>query len=57
MRACLVVDLHMPEMSGLDLQRNLLKLGISIPTIVVTGDDGHGAAPWRFGFHKRNENF
>lgn len=33
---CLVVDLHMPEFTGLDLQRQLLRSGIRIPTIVIT---------------------
>jgi FixJ family two-component response regulator len=33
---CLVVDLHMPEFSGLDLQCHLIRAGIHIPTIVIT---------------------
>jgi FixJ family two-component response regulator len=33
---CLVVDLHMPEVTGLDLQKYLTSLGIKIPTIVIT---------------------
>jgi FixJ family two-component response regulator len=33
---CLVVDLQMPEITGLDLQRHLLRAGINIPTIVIT---------------------
>jgi FixJ family two-component response regulator len=33
---CLIVDVNMPEMTGLDLQRELLKLGVHIPTIVIT---------------------
>ncbi len=33
---CLIVDLHMPEMNGLQLQRHLNRAGIRIPTIVVT---------------------
>jgi FixJ family two-component response regulator len=33
---CLVVDLHMPEITGLDLQRHLTKAGYNIPTIVIT---------------------
>jgi len=33
---CLIVDVNMPEMTGLDLQRELLQLGIHIPTIVIT---------------------
>src|SRR6478735_2176551 len=33
---CLIVDLHMPEMTGLELQRHLTDSGIKIPTIVIT---------------------
>lgn len=34
---CLVVDLHMPELTGFDLQRQLAQAGVRIPTIVITG--------------------
>jgi FixJ family two-component response regulator len=34
---CLITDLNMPHMSGLELQRELMRLGAPIPTIVVTG--------------------
>src|SRR5687767_10030756 len=33
---CLVVDLHMPEITGLELQRQLVRAGVNIPTIVIT---------------------
>jgi FixJ family two-component response regulator len=33
---CLIVDLDMPEMTGLELQRHLTHSGIKIPTIVIT---------------------
>ena len=33
---CLVVDLHMPELTGFDLQRHLARIGVRIPTIVIT---------------------
>ena len=33
---CLVLDLHMPEQTGLDLQHQLRRAGINIPTIIVT---------------------
>ncbi len=33
---CLIVDLQMPGMTGLDLQNNLIRRGFHIPTIVVT---------------------
>ena len=34
---CVVVDLLMPQMSGLDVQTRMLELGVSMPIIVVTG--------------------
>jgi FixJ family two-component response regulator len=33
---CLVVDFNMPRMSGLDLHNNLFRLGIEIPTVLIT---------------------
>ena len=36
---CLLLDIQMPEMTGLELQRHLTKRGTHIPTIVVTADD------------------
>lgn len=35
--ACLVLDIRMPGMSGLELQRHLIAKGIEIPIIVITG--------------------
>lgn len=40
--ACLVLDLQLPDMSGLDLQRKLGELGVDIPVVFVTG---HGDVP------------
>jgi RNA polymerase sigma factor (sigma-70 family) len=40
--ACLVLDVRMPGLSGLDLQRELSEAGISIPIIFITG---HGDIP------------
>ncbi len=39
---CLIVDLQMPAMSGVELQQHLTRKGIRIPTIVITahGDAG-----------------
>jgi len=38
---CLIVDLQMPEMSGLELHQHLTSEGIAIPTIIITAhDDG-----------------
>ena len=33
---CLVADVHMPEISGVDLYRRLIETGHTIPTILVT---------------------
>ena len=40
--ACLVLDVQMPGLSGLELQRELTDAGISIPIIFITG---HGDIP------------
>ncbi|HYY28627.1 MAG TPA: response regulator transcription factor [Chthoniobacterales bacterium] len=42
MPSCLVLDVRMPGLSGLDLQRELAGAGIDIPIIFVTG---HGDIP------------
>ena len=34
---CLVLDVRMPGMSGLDLQAELARRGVELPTIVITG--------------------
>ena len=39
---CLVLDVHMPGLSGLDLQRELAQRGIELPIIFLTG---HGDIP------------
>jgi len=39
---CLIVDVHMPEFSGLDLQRYLNRIDKKIPTIVITAFDDVG---------------
>lgn len=36
---CLVLDVHMPGLDGLEAQAMLLARGINIPTIVITGRD------------------
>ena len=33
---CLIVDLQMPEMNGLELQQHLVGNGIKIPTILIS---------------------
>ncbi len=40
--ACLLTDLRMPDMSGIDLLRKLRELGIVLPTVVISG---HGDIP------------
>ena len=41
---CLILDVDMPEMTGLELQRELLAIGVHIPTIIMTAlDDEHVA--------------
>jgi FixJ family two-component response regulator len=39
---CLVVDLQMPEMTGLDLHHHLARKGIQIPTIIITAHNDVG---------------
>lgn len=34
---CLILDIRMPEMNGLELQRELVKRGTSLPVIFLTG--------------------
>ena len=34
--ACLIADVHMPAMTGIELHRHLVKIGYAIPTILVT---------------------
>jgi FixJ family two-component response regulator len=40
--ACLVLDVRLPHLSGLDLQRELAKISVEIPIIFITG---HGDIP------------
>ena len=42
--SCLIADVQMPGMSGLDLQQHLARNGILIPTIMITA---HGEAALR----------
>ena len=42
---CLVADVHMPAMTGIELYKHLIEAGHTIPTILVTAypDDGERA--------------
>jgi two-component system response regulator FixJ len=42
MTGCLILDIRMPKMSGLEVQRKLKQLSCSIPIIFITG---HGDIP------------
>ena len=42
MRGCLVLDIRMPRMSGIDLQQKLIEQGSLLPIIFITG---HGDIP------------
>ena len=35
--SCLIADVHMPVMSGVELYRHLTEAGYAIPTILITG--------------------
>ena len=39
---CLVLDIRMPEMSGLEVQQHLVRMGCMMPIIFITG---HGDVP------------
>lgn len=40
--ACLVLDLRLPDLGGLELQRELVRMGVDIPIIFISG---HGDIP------------
>lgn len=42
MSGCLVLDVRMPGMSGLELQQQLIERGIKLPIIIISG---HGDVP------------
>ncbi len=37
--ACLILDVQMPGMTGIELHHHLLKAGVHIPTIIITARD------------------
>lgn len=40
--SCMVVDIHMPHMTGVELHRRLIDLGYAIPTILITAYPDEG---------------
>ena len=47
-RGCVVVDIRMPGMSGLELQRRLLDLGPTLPVVIITAHGDVSAARQAF---------
>ena len=43
---CVMLDLHMPEMGGFDVQRALASGHPAVPVIVMTGQDSPEARAW-----------
>ena len=44
--ACLVADVHMPGMTGVELHGRLVELGYTIPTILVTAYPDEAVRDW-----------
>ena len=36
---CLVLDLQMPAMNGIEIHQTLVRLGIVLPVVIITGHD------------------
>ena len=41
---CAVIDLHLPGLSGLEVQERIAEAGIRLPTVIITGNDQLGVA-------------
>ncbi|MCP5433760.1 MAG: response regulator, partial [Alphaproteobacteria bacterium] len=41
-RGCLVLDYHLPGMTGLELLGRLREAGVTLPAIMITTDQGDG---------------
>ena len=48
MRGCLLLDMDLPEVSGLELQRRLLESGIDLPIVFLTGHGDIGTSSLAF---------
>ncbi len=44
--ACLILDQHMPEMTGLELAERLRADGFGIPILLITGSPSPAIAAW-----------
>ena len=36
---CIVLDLHMPNVNGFEVQRRMAECGLHVPVVVITGHD------------------
>ena len=36
---CLVLDLHMPEQNGFEVHEQIVRRGVGVPVVIVTGHD------------------
>ncbi|MFC0250462.1 response regulator transcription factor [Massilia consociata] len=50
-RGCLLLDIRMPGMDGLDLQKKLLELGSRLPVLIITGHGDVNSAREAFRSH------
>src|SRR4029453_16866658 len=41
---CAVLDMRLPGLTGLDVQERLVKSGVRVPTVIVSGHDESGIA-------------
>src|SRR2546430_846547 len=44
--ACLVLDVGLPDLSGLDLQQRMAQLNREMPIVFITGHGDVGTSPW-----------
>ncbi len=50
---CLVLDLQMPGLTGLEVQRTLTGVGVRFPTIIITAHDEQPSPPSRIRIIRR----